>query len=456
MSQKKAKTRWVCQECGQEFLKWQGQCTCGAWNSLVEEIVPEGNSRSRQGKGGRRPQPISQVVSCAQSRFDTGDRELNRVLGGGLVPGSLVLISGDPGIGKSTLLLQVANHIAAHYGPVLYVSGEESEEQIRLRAERLQTMDPRLMVVSETNLELILQYVEEEKPVFLIVDSIQTVYKPELSSAPGSVSQVRECAGDILRLAKDNGVPVFLVAHVTKQGQIAGPRVLDHMVDCVLFLEGERSHGFRMLRAFKNRFGNTAELALYEMLGTGLSPIENPSQYLLAGHEEAIPGTVVVASLEGALPILVELQALVVDNAYGIPPRKVAVGVDRDRLNLICAVLQKRAGVFLGSQDIYVSLLGGVEITETSIDLGLAVALYSSLRDLPVDPKMVVIGEVDLAGRVRAVPNIQRLVTEAERLGFTRVLLPAGNQEKAEPSPDLEIIPVSSLEEALTLIREQG
>ncbi|HHW07842.1 MAG TPA: DNA repair protein RadA [Clostridia bacterium] len=456
MNQKRAKTRWVCQECGREFVKWQGQCPCGAWNSLVEEIVDVGSSHKSTGKPAKRPQSISQVASYAQSRFDTGDRELNRVLGGGLVPGSLVLISGDPGIGKSTLLLQVANFIAVHYGPVLYVSGEESEEQLRLRAERLQTMDPKLLVVSETNLELVLQYIREEKPVFVIIDSIQTVYKPELSSAPGSVSQVRECAGDILRTAKENNIPVFLVAHVTKQGQIAGPRVLDHMVDCVLFLEGERNHGFRMLRAFKNRFGNTAELALYEMLGTGMFPIDNPSQYLLAGHAEAIPGTVVVASVEGALPILVELQALVVDNSYGIPPRKVAVGVDRDRLNLITAVLQKRAGVFLSNQDIYVSLLGGVEITETSIDLGLAVALYSSLRDVAVDPKMVVIGEVDLAGRIRAVPNIQRLVTEAERLGFKRVLLPAGNLEKAEQSTTMEVIGAGSLEEALAFIREQG
>lgn len=456
MSRRKSKTRFVCQECGHEFLKWQGQCICGAWNSMVEEVVVESSSSGLAVKAGKRPQSILQVVSYAQSRYDTGDRELNRVLGGGLVPGSLVLISGDPGIGKSTLLLQIANNIASRYGTVLYVSGEESEEQIKLRAERLNTMHPSLLVVSETNLELILQYISEEKPVFIIIDSIQTMYKPEISSAPGSVSQVRECTGDILRLAKASNIPVFLVAHVTKQGQIAGPRILDHMVDCVLFLEGERNYGFRMLRAFKNRFGNTAELALYEMLEAGMFAIDNPSQYLLARHEEAIPGTVVVASVEGALPILVELQALVVEKAYGSPPKKVAVGVEWERLNLITAVLQKRTGVFLANQDIYVSLLGGVEIPDTSIDLGLAVALFSSLRDQAVDPKMVILGEVDLAGRVRAVPNIQRLVKEAERLGFNRVLLPVGNLEKAQQSTNMEVIGVGSLEEALSFIREHG
>ncbi|NLC76070.1 MAG: DNA repair protein RadA [Clostridia bacterium] len=455
MNRKRTKTRFVCQECGHESLKWQGQCICGAWNSMVEEVVVSGAGRETTGSG-KGPQSITQVECGAEVRLDVGDAELNRVLGGGLVAGSLVLISGGPGIGKSTLLLQVANQIALRYGTVLYVSGEESEEQIKLRAQRLGTMEPNLLVVSETNLDLICKYMEEKKPVFVIIDSIQTVYLPELGSAPGSVSQVRECTGRILRLAKANNLPVFLVAHVTKQGQIAGPRVLDHMVDCVLFLEGERNHGFRMLRAYKNRFGNTAELALYEMVPAGMFPIENPSQYLLAGHEEAIPGTVVVASVEGALPILVELQALVVENNYGSPPRKVAVGVDRDRLNLIAAVLQKRTEVFLGNQDIYVSLLGGVEITETSIDLGLAVALFSSLRDQPIDPKMVILGEVDLAGRIRTVPNIERLVKEAERLGFKRCLLPLGNLEKAGAVCDLELIGVGFLEEALAYVRDKG
>lgn len=457
MNRKRTKTKFVCQECGNESLRWQGQCICGAWNTLVEEIVHE-NTQTKEGgiQGGRKPQPISQVAASDQSRLHTGDEELNRMLGGGLVKGSLVLISGGPGIGKSTLLMQVADNIAKGYGKVLYVSGEESEEQLKMRAQRLETLTPSLLVVSETNLELIEQYIHDIKPAFVIIDSIQTVFNPELSSAPGSVTQVRECTGRILRVAKEQGIPIFLVAHVTKQGQIAGPRVLDHMVDCVLFLEGERNHGFRMLRAFKNRFGNTAELALYEMLAEGMFPIDNPSQYLLAKHQDGIPGTVVVASVEGALPILVELQALVVENAYGSPPRKVAVGVDRDRLNLISAVLQKRAGVFLGNQDIYVSLLGGVEISETSIDLGLAVALYSSLREQEIDPKMVVLGEVDLAGRVRSVPNIERLVKEAERLGFSRCLLPMANKEKAQGNSKIEIIGVQNIEEALTYIRDRA
>ncbi len=455
MNRRRTKTKFICQECGYESPRWQGQCICGAWNTMIEEIVQENSSLKESIHRARKPQPITQVVSSDQGRLDTGDDELNRMLGGGLVRGSLVLISGDPGIGKSTLLMQVADNIAKGYGKVLYVSGEESEEQLKMRAQRLETLSPLLLVVSETNLELIEHYINEIKPAFAIIDSIQTVYNPESSSAPGSVTQVRECAGRILKLAKEQGLPVFLVAHVTKQGQIAGPRVLDHMVDCVLFLEGERNHGFRMLRAFKNRFGNTSELALYEMLAAGMFPIDNPSQYLLANHQDGVSGTVVVASVEGALPILVELQALVVENAYGSPPRKVSVGVDRDRLNLIAAVLQKRAGVFLGNQDIYVSLLGGVEISETSIDLGLAVALYSSLRDQPIDPKIVILGEVDLAGRIRSVPNIERLVKEAERLGFSRCLLPMANKEKARTGSQIEIIGVQNIEEALSYIRDR-
>lgn len=454
MKGKKRKTRFVCQECGNESLRWQGQCICGAWNTMVEEVIRDTKEARVSFTSSKAPQSIAEVVSSSESRFDTGDEELNRVLGGGLVTGSLVLISGGPGIGKSTLLLQIANNIAQKYGTVLYVSGEESEEQIKIRAERLGTLESSLLVVSETNMDLIEDYMRTLDPVFVIIDSIQTIYKPEINSAPGSVSQVRECAGHVLRIAKGKDLPVFLVAHVTKQGQIAGPRVLDHMVDCVLFLEGERKHGFRMLRTFKNRFGNTAELALYEMMSAGMFPIDNPSQYLLAGHEEAVAGTVVVASVEGAIPILVELQALVVENNYGGPPRKVAVGVERDRLNLITAVLQKQAEVLIGNYDIYVSLLGGVEITETSIDLGLAVAMYSSFRNLAVDGKTIVLGEVDLAGRVRSVPNIERLIKEGERMGFDRCLLPKANAEKARQASGMEIVGIRDLEGALSFVRQ--
>ncbi|HHX50136.1 MAG TPA: DNA repair protein RadA [Clostridia bacterium] len=456
MKGKKPKTSFVCQVCGHQALRWQGQCVCGAWNSLVEEVVVEKPEFLGAPSSGRDPQPITDVLSGAYSRFDTGDIELNRVLGGGLVKGSLVLISGDPGIGKSTLLLQVANKIACHYGTALYVSGEESEEQIKMRAERLGVTTENLFVVSETNVQLIEKFVQELKPVFLILDSIQTVYKPEITSAPGSVSQVRECAGYILRMAKGINLPVFLVAHVTKQGQIAGPRVLDHMVDCVLFLEGEKNHGFRMLRPLKNRYGTTAELALYEMVQNGLEPIDNPSRFLLAQGVDPVPGTVVVASVESARPILVELQCLVVENTFGIPPRKVAVGVDRDRLSLIAAVLQKRTGLMLGSYDLYVSLLGGVEINETSIDLGLAVALFSSLRNQPVDPKTIIIGEVDLAGRVRPVPNVDRLIKEGQRLGFDRCLLPRANLASCQAGDNMEMVGVYNLQEALEYIRDKG
>ncbi|NLC38455.1 MAG: DNA repair protein RadA [Clostridia bacterium] len=456
MKGKKPKTHFVCQVCGHQALRWQGQCVCGAWNSLVEELVVEKAEFLGTTSSDRDPLPITDVLSGAYARFDTGDAELNRVLGGGLVKGSLVLISGDPGIGKSTLLLQVANKVACHYGAVLYVSGEESEEQIKMRAERLGVTTEKLFVVSETNIQVIEKHVQALQPVFLVLDSIQTVYHPEIASAPGSVSQVRECAGFVLRMAKRINLAVFLVAHVTKQGQIAGPRVLDHLVDCVLFLEGEKNHGFRMLRPLKNRYGTTAELALYEMVQKGLEPIDNPSRFLLGQGVDAVPGTVVVASVESARPILVELQSLVVENTYGIPPRKVAVGVDRDRLSLIAAVLQKRAGLMLGSYDLYVSLLGGVEINETSIDLGLAVALFSSLRNLPVDPKTIVIGEVDLAGRVRPVPNVDRLVKEGQRLGFTRCLLPQANLAGCRPGVEMEMIGVHNLQEALAYIRDQG
>lgn len=449
----KRKRKFVCQECGYETVRWQGKCICGAWNSLVEEVVID----SPAARGGtvnnlrNKPLPINEVAHEDYSRLVTGNGELDRVLGGGLVPGSLVLISGDPGIGKSTLLLQVADSISRRYGTVLYISGEESQEQIKLRADRLQVTGHRLLIVTETNVEVIEKYLEEYRPVFVIIDSIQTLYTSSITSAPGSVSQVRECAGYILKFAKTLNVPCVISAHVTKQGDIAGPRLLDHMVDVVLYLEGEKNYGFRMLRSLKNRFGTTNTLGVYEMVEQGMREITNPSEYLLSNQSSGVSGAVVVASVESTRPILVELQALVVGNEMGIPPRRTVVGVNRDRLSLIVAVLQKRAGVIIGNHDIYVSLLGGVEIQETSIDLGMAVALYSSLRDCPVDGKTIVLGELDLAGRVRPIYNIERLVREAEKLGFNRCILPQSNMNKLQDST-IELVGVTGLREALDVL----
>jgi len=448
----KKKTVFICQECGYESVRWLGRCACGAWNSFVEEVITNNTSRNDRNLGsGGKPLPVTAVREDAHMRMATGDEELDRVLGGGLVPGSLVLISGDPGIGKSTLLLQVAERIGRKYGTVLYISGEESQEQIKLRAKRLGVKSERLLVVTETNVDIIETMVSEYQPVFVVIDSIQTLFTTVISSAPGSVSQVRECAGYILKFAKTLNVPCFISAHVTKQGDIAGPRLLDHMVDVVLFLEGEKNFGFRMLRAFKNRFGTTNALGVYEMVERGMVEIANPSEYLLSNKSSGVPGVVVVASVESTRPILVELQALVVANEMGIPPRRTVVGVNRDRLSLIVAVLQKRAGVAIGHHDIYVSLLGGVSIEETTIDLGMAVGLYSSFRDCPVDGKTVVLGELDLAGRVRPIYNIDRLVKEAEKLGFARCIVPRANKEKIK-TEQIRVVGVENLQEVLRLL----
>ncbi len=449
----KNKTIFVCQECGNESLRWQGKCICGAWNSFVEEVVVSGVNKNPKPLDNLRskPVPVADVKYGEQYRIETGDGELDQVLGGGLVPGSLVLISGDPGIGKSTLLLQIADGISQKYGTVLYVSGEESQEQIRLRADRLGVNSKGLLIVTETNVDVIQSHLEEYSPVFVILDSIQTLYTGNLTSAPGSVSQVRECAGCILKFAKTLNIPFMISAHVTKQGEIAGPRVLDHMVDVVLYLEGEKNYGFRMLRSFKNRFGTTNTLGVYEMVQEGMKEITNPSEYLLSNQSKGVSGAVVVASVENTRPLLVELQALVVSNDLGIPPRRTVVGVNRDRLSLIVAVLQKRAGLFIGSHDIYVSLLGGVDINETSIDLGIAVAIYSSLRDCSVDGKTIVLGELDLAGRVRPIYNIERLVQEAQKLGFKKCILPYANLTKL-PKSKIEVIGVKSIQETIELL----
>ena len=449
----KTKTMFVCQECGQESARWLGKCPgCGNWNTMVEEVAaPAPALRPGISPGlstGDRPVSISQVAADDAPRFATGSAELDRVLGGGIVPGSFVLVGGDPGIGKSTILLQLAMRVAEQRGTVLYVSGEESARQVRLRADRLGTLSDRLMVVSETNLDVIEQHAMSLQPALLIVDSIQTVFKPELPSAPGSVTQVRECAAQLLRVAKGKSTAVFIVGHVTKEGSLAGPRVLEHIVDTVLYFEGERHANFRVLRAVKNRFGATSEIGLFEMRDTGLVEVPNASELFLSERPLDVSGSVVVPSMEGTRPLLVEVQALVSASTF-VSPRRTADGIDQNRVQLLIAVLEKRVGLLLGNHDAYVKVAGGVRIDEPAVDLGLAVALASSFRDQPPDPRTVVIGEVGLAGEVRAVSRVEQRIREAEKMGFRRVVLPQANLKGLVIKTNLELVGVDTVMEGL-------
>lgn len=449
----KAKTLYICQECGQESVRWLGKCPgCGNWNTLVEEAVaPQPALRAGISPGlstGEKPVAIGDVEAEDAPRFPTGSGELDRVLGGGIVPGSFVLVGGDPGIGKSTILLQLAMRIAETHGKVLYVSGEESARQVRLRADRLGALSPQLFVVSETNLDVIEQHAVNMKPVVLIVDSIQTVFRPDLPSAPGSVTQVREAAAQLLRLAKSSGMSVFIVGHVTKEGSLAGPRVLEHIVDTVLYFEGERHASFRVLRAVKNRFGSTNEIGLFEMRDVGLIEVPNASELFLSERPLDVAGSVVVPSMEGTRPLLVEVQALVSASTF-VSPRRTADGIDQNRVQLLIAVLEKRVGLLLGNHDAYVKVAGGVRIAEPAVDLGLAVALASSFRDQPPDPHTVVIGEVGLAGEVRAVSRVEQRIREAEKMGFRRVVLPRANLKNLAMKTTLQLQGVETVMEGL-------
>ena len=451
---KKQKTVFVCQSCGYESPKWVGQCICGAWNAMVEEKVVEQDQykKSPTITNSARPQSINQIQTGVHQRIDTHMPELNRVLGGGLVKGSLTLISGEPGIGKSTLLLQVARLIAEKYGRVLYISGEESEEQIKMRAERLNALAEELMVVSETNMDVIEKYIAELQPVFIIVDSIQTLYKPELSSAPGSVSQVRECANNLMRVGKTNNIPIFIVAHVTKTGELAGPKILEHLVDTVIHFDGERNQEFRVLRALKNRFGTTSELGVFEMKEEGLVEVQNPSEIFLEGLTPDTEGAMVIVSLEGTRPLLVEIQALVAPSNLGFP-RRTSVGVDLNRLHLILAVLEKKAGLLLSNQDIYVNVVGGIKPEGTSMDLGLALAIYSSMRGLPVPTtNTIAIGELGLTGELRPVLNTEKMVKEAAKMGFKTCILPERGLKKIQAPDSIKLIGASTLRNAIDMM----
>ncbi len=449
----KRKTKYVCQECGYESAKWMGKCPgCNNWNTLVEELEASNtNQRHTLGSGTKRvtkPEKITEVESQKEPRMTTKMKEFNRVLGGGVVPGSLVLIGGDPGIGKSTLLLQISSQLADKNLSVLYISGEESTRQTKLRADRLGVQSDSLYVLAETNLLDIVTQIEQIKPSFVVIDSIQTIFREEITSAPGSVSQVRECTSELMRVAKSNGIPIFIVGHVTKEGAIAGPRMLEHMVDAVLYFEGERHHTYRILRGVKNRFGSTNEMGIFEMKEEGLREVLNPSEIFLEERPHGAAGSTVVASMEGTRPVLVEIQALISPTSFG-NPRRMATGIDTNRVPLLMAVLEKRAGLMLQNQDAYIKVAGGVKLDEPAIDLAIAVSITSSFRDQPTKPDDIIIGEVGLTGEIRRVSRIEQRVQEAAKLGFNRVICPEKNLDGWTIPTNIQVIGVNTVQDAM-------
>ena len=447
----KTKSVFYCTNCGNETLKWMGRCpSCGAFNTMeehVEKPAAVGKAKTAPAGGGRKPQPITQVDSGDEIRFDTGMGELNRVLGGGAVAGSLVLVGGAPGIGKSTLLLQICSRLCAERR-VLYVSGEESERQLKLRAQRLGVEPAELLILSETRLSDILEAVEETAPDILIADSIQTLYNEENESSPGSVSQVKDCTMALMQLAKQQGITVFVVGHINKDGAIAGPQVLEHMVDCVLYFEGEPNSSYRMLRAAKNRFGSTNEIGVFEMEDTGLVEVPNPSQMLLEGRPEGASGTCVACVMEGTRPVLAEVQALVSKTTFNVP-RRTADGFDFNRAALLLAVAEKRAGMKLNVFDAYINVIGGLRLDEPGADLPVVLAVASSYRDAPIADDLTAIGEVGLTGDIRTVSHLNQRLGEVARLGFKKCIIPKGGSEKLDIPEGLTVYRVRNLREAI-------
>jgi len=448
----KKETLFVCQNCGYSTAKWLGKCAeCGEWNSLVEEkSQPTRRSGSRNGFKLRDVSavPFTEIEPQDDVRVSSGVTEFDRVLGGGIVPGTLVLIGGDPGIGKSTLLLQVADKLSAAGALVLYISGEESERQIKLRGERLAVEAKNVFILPETNLENIINEIERLKPSAIIVDSIQTVFSGAIESAPGSVSQVREVAHQFLLLAKNRGIPIFLIGHITKEGSIAGPKILEHIVDTVLYFEGERHHNHRIVRAVKNRFGAANEVGVFEMTGTGLMPVANPSQMFLQERPQNVAGSIVTACMEGTRPLLVEIQALVSGTKYGTG-RRMTQGLDQNRVALLIAMLEKRAGLQLTGEDVFVNIAGGLEVDEPAVDLGVITAIVSSFKNLTVDPHTAVFGEIGLTGEVRGAMQASVRAREAQALGFKKIVLPASNVAGLERLLGVRVVGVKSVDEAL-------
>lgn len=448
----KAKTIFVCNECGYESAKWMGKCpACNSWNTFFEEkISTKVESGKREKKIQEAPKPLNSFVGQDAQRTSTGYAELDRVLGGGLVKGSLVLVGGEPGIGKSTLILQLCDKVKGE-GKVLYVSGEESAEQIKLRADRLNIKNDDILFLGETDIDIIDQNIEELNPKLVIIDSMQTMYSEEISSAPGSVSQVREITSRIMKICKSRKITTIIIGHVTKDGNIAGPRVLEHMVDTVLYIEGERYFSYRMIRGVKNRFGSTNEVGMFEMQEKGMVEITNPSSILISEREDNPSGSVVVATVEGTRPLLVELQALVTQSVFGLP-RRTANGIDYNRLTLLAAVMEKKAGFMLGNQDVYLNVVGGIKVNEPALDLGIILATASSFKNVSIPKGVIALGEVGLTGEVRTINMMEKRLKEAERLGFKKCIIPENNKKLLKESYKLDIIGVKNINEAMKTI----
>jgi len=453
----KQTTKFVCSECGYTTVKWLGKCpTCGNWNTLNEETEIEPSryapKSSQKPSAVTSPKKLNEIRSNSDERISSGLFELNSVLGGGIVKGSLVLVGGDPGIGKSTLLLQICDKIGKEKN-VLYVSGEESDEQIKIRAERLKVTGDNLYILAETELDTILAHAQNLMPDVIVIDSIQTVFKNDINSAPGSVTQVREATLHLMRFAKENGIAIFLVGHMTKDGNIAGPRILEHMVDCVLYFEGERTQSYRILRAIKNRFGSTNEIGVFEMKDVGLCEVPNPSKMLLDGKPENVSGSTVVCTLEGTRPILAEIQALCSPTGFGTP-RRMATGIDISRAILLVAILEKQLGYPMQNQDVYINVVGGIKVVETAIDLAVIIAIASNSKNFIIDSKTLILGEVGLTSEVRSISFCEQRITEAAKMGFEFCILPSANAKEIKERNDIKILAVKNVSEAITYLKK--